>query len=137
MKEHMDAVRGVTGTSGLLSMAMATDALNGTERIAVHVQNPITEDIDLNEIDDTSLSYLVPHGGVSKNAPLPGKWWLVLTAFNRSLNAFQFAVPDDGSTIFLRVKAFGAWTHWTKLGGVTKRLLFSLVPRIGGACYVA
>ena len=28
-------------------------------------------------------------------------------------------------------------TPLTELGGVTKRLLFSLVPRIGGACYAA
>lgn len=116
MKNHMDAVRGVTGASGLLSMAMATDALNDTERINVRIKQPVTDDINFDDIDSTSLLYIRANKIIK--APIAGKWWLVMTAYySADGNAFQFAVPDDGAAFYLRVKTASLWGAWHKLGG--------------------
>ena len=144
MKAHMEAVRGVTGVNGLLSMAMATSALNSLERFEIKTNEEYRG--SLNNIDHSSILFVVGEkeqsaSAQSQNVPVDGRWWLVLTitSINGGGRKWQFAASDSDLMLFYRVNSGGDhWFPWSKLGGeVTKRLLFSLVPRIGGACYAA
>ena len=123
MKAHMEAVRGVTGVNGLLSMAMATSALNNLERFEIKTNEVYRG--SLNNIDHSSILFVTGEKGQaasvqSQNVPVDGKWWLVLTitSINGGGRKWQFAAPDSDSMLFFRVKPGGNnWLPWSELGG--------------------
>lgn len=67
MKEHMDAVRKVTGANDLLSLATSTDLLNDFNGLKTV---PLASDIDLNQLTTPGVYslWLKP----VKNSPLEG-----------------------------------------------------------------
>lgn len=122
MKNHMDAVRGVTGVSGLLSMAIATDALNNLERVKISLNEKYTGSLD--NIDHNSLLFVTGerNGSASvrdQKAPFDGAWWIVLSlvSTNGGGRIWQFAMPDSQTVIFERIQQTGTWYGWSKLGG--------------------
>lgn len=122
MKNHMDAVRGVTGASGLLSMAMATDALNNLERVKISLNEMYTGSFD--NIDHNSILFVAGEGysGASvrdQNAPFDGAWWLVISLVSTigGGRIWQFAMADSQNGVFERRKSGVTWRNWSKLGG--------------------
>lgn len=122
MKNHMDAVRGVTGVNGLLSMATATDALNNLERVKISLNENYTGSLD--NIDHNSLLFVTGERDGSASArdqkvPFDGAWWIVLSlvSTNGGGRIWQFAMPDSQTVIFERVQRSGTWWGWSKLGG--------------------
>lgn len=122
MKNHMDAVRGVTGASGLLNMAMATDGLNNLERVKISLNEMYTGSLD--NIDHSSILFVTGEGnsGASvrdQKTPFDGAWWIVLSlvSTNGGGRIWQFAMPDSQNMIFERIQQTGTWYGWSKLGG--------------------
>lgn len=118
MKDHMDAVRKITGVSGLLSLASATDDLNSQEHMDIIIINGINKDINFDNINILSLYHVYPEGG-SSYGPVAKKWWYILTlpTDDGKVNNFQVLFPDDGSGMYVRVKTSSAWHPYVKIGG--------------------
>ena len=129
MKDHMNAVRDVTGVSGLLNMAMATDALknfNGFKQIK--------EAINANGFVDNGVYF-------STGVYVSGKPGLV---DNDDDIILINLTPDDTYTVqvfltkdnyYVRSLIKNKWSSWNKLGGVTKLPLFAFLK--GGVRYAA
>ena len=92
---------------------------------------------DANNLVDTGIWN--NHGGLD-NLPLQGVWGVLVvyaSNFGKDYIKQEWTSVNDGAT-YSRIKNADGWLPWTKLGGVNKRFLYSLVPnKIGGACYVA
>lgn len=132
MKNHMDAVRGVTGAGGLLSMAAATDALNEARGgLLCNKFVVIGDKLSADEITDQG-NYATggKDGAASKNAGLPGKQvngYGTLIVLKNSYYIMQFWLDTQfGSynevpfSIWYRAKNWHdnlSWSPWSKLGG--------------------
>lgn len=156
MKNHMDAVRDVTGASGLLSMAMATDALNDAESGLLRNKYIVIGDkLSADDIVDQG-NYAT--GGVdmtaSKNAGIPGKQengYGTLIVLKNSYYVMQFWLDTQfGSSnvvpfsIWYRAKNWHDnlnWSPWNKLGGIINPVLSAFkrvaAPLMGGVAYAA
>lgn len=132
MKNHMDAVRGVTGVSGLLSMAMATDALNDA-------QGGLLPSEKVFFTDQSSIDNVVEQGNymasgasptTSKNAGIPGQQkngWGTLVVLKNSYYVMQFWLDTQYGAgnnvpffIYYRAKNWKdntKWSPWNKIGG--------------------
>lgn len=145
MKNHMDAVQKLTGVSGLLSMAMATDALNATLKFPYFgVVNDSTENVG--NIDFDSLvenGYYLINTIKLKNMPKGAETWGTLFNFTPMGTAGYglrvFVTSDKG--IFATSYNDHYSNHWFKLGGIINPVLsvFKRVvaPLMGGVAYVA
>lgn len=145
----MDAVRSVTGTNDLLSLAASTDSLNNFNGLKTVL---LPNDTNLNQLATPGVYNL--WNKPVKNSPVPGSdqgsillvlWpnkdsdWmaqLFLTFYNRADSAYQIS---NGKT---------SWTKlsWNKMGrgsnsvhpdGMLSTIKRLLAPQIGGAKYVA
>lgn len=67
MKDHMDAVRKVTGVSGLLNLASSTDILNS---FSAFTSTDVAQDVDLNSFFNPGVYSLWLK--YAKNSPLEG-----------------------------------------------------------------
>lgn len=140
MKDHMDAVRDATGASGLLSMAMATDALK-----------------NFNAFEGTDL----PHNTDFNQLIKPG----VYSAWLKVMENSPMDHPDQGSMVLVisaddwiaqLLITFNSGFYyradkvnliktgeipWIKLGGVINPVLSAfkrvVAPLMGGVAYVA
>ena len=140
MKNHMDAVRDVTGASGLLSMAMATDALKNFNAFE---GKALPYDTDFNELDKPGVysAWLKP----MKNTPLNGAdQGSIVLVFKQEINVLQI-IFSFYSGLYYRVDNMAqikaGKSAWKKVGGVINPVLsvFKRVvaPLIGGVAYVA
>lgn len=111
MKDHMDAVRGVTGAGGLLSMAAATDALKNFNGI-----KHITQRILLNEFRSNGIYEEVGNrmsnkpGGIADNDEI-----VIINLTPTDSYTVQFLFVND--LVWLRFYLHEAWTAWSKIGG--------------------
>lgn len=140
MKNHMDAVRDVTGASGLLSMAMATDAL---KNFNVFEGKDLPFNTDFNELDKPGVysAWLK----VMENSPIdhPDQGSMVLVISADDWMAQLLITFDSGfyyrADKVNEIKA--GKTPWTKLGGVINPVLLAfkrvVAPLMGGVAYVA
>lgn len=133
MKDHMDAVRDVTGVSGLLSMAMATDALKNFNGIK-HVNHMIA----LNGFRNNGIY----EGTGSDISNKPG-----IVANDDEVIVINLT-PSDSYTVqfffannlaWIRFYLHEAWTVWNKLGGVINPVLSAfkrvVTPLMGGVAW--
>lgn len=148
MKDHMDAVRGVTGVSGLLNVAMATDVLKEQPPILDH---GIITNGDANSLIANGYYALQPNTeNAIKNVPNEdGRWYTLVTiapAIDKTDQKFitQICFKDNTNPdIHFRMYLgnVGEWTAWTKLGGVINPVLSAfkraVAPLMGGVAYVA
>lgn len=134
MKNHMDAVRGVTGASGLLSMAMATDALNDATGGLLPVHNiDFGGGKDMNDFTEQG-QYLIKNAysdWKSHNDPVAINGWGTLFVLKNDWYIIQIMVDNVDNLLgtYIRSKAYHdghPWTVWRKLGGVVKSLLSAL-----------
>lgn len=140
MKDHMDAVRGVTGVSKPLSMAMATNALN---------------DIDLFRFKAVGGTF--PMDGEAGNIPIEAPviegytfaFWLNAASIGSVADSYVDTPNESKANIWARA-AKGSYfqavavyvkSAFMKLGGVINPVLsvFKRVvaPLMGGVAYVA
>lgn len=127
MKNHMDAVRDVTGASGLLSMAMATDAL---KNLNAFEGKALPYDTDFNELDKPGVysAWLKP----MKNAPLNGSdQGSIVLIFKQETSVLQM-IFSFYSGLYYRVDSMAqikaGKIAWNKVGGVAKAFLAALTP---------
>ena len=133
MKDHMDAVRKVTGVSEFLSLASSTDVLKQLSGIRVDL-NTYYEG-SLNDIEDNSILFVTgpsQDNGANKpvsiedqKSPVDNAWLIILTLVTPFSGGrrWQIAIPDNDCKAFLRVDNSGNWTSWIKLGGGTVNAL--------------
>lgn len=142
----MDAVRGVTGVSGRLSMAMATSALNASKGglLPVHDVN-FGENDDINNYTEQGqylIRNIVSSDLKERHDPCTSNGWGSLFVFKNNLYINQVMIDNNQNpaVIYHRSRNWADnrdWTSWNKLGGVIKSLLcavrqhFSPFP-IGG-----
>lgn len=136
MKAHMDAVRKVTGVSGLLNLASSTDVLKKFSGMRVELSNYYTGSLD--DIEDNSILFVVgpkPDHGANKpvsvkdqKSPTGDSWLIVLTLVTPQGGGrrWQIAIPDNRCKMFLRINNSGNWTGWNNLGGAVNAFLKSL-----------
>lgn len=111
MKDHMDAVRGVTGVSGLLNMAMATDALKNFNGI-----KHITHQIVINQLRSNGIYEGVGNkmtnkpGGIADNDEV-----VIINLTPTDSYTVQFLFVNN--LVWLRFYLHEAWTAWSKIGG--------------------
>lgn len=117
MKNHMDAVRGVTGVNGLLSMAMATDALKGFNGIK-HIGYMIA----LNGFRNTGI-YEGIGGRISNKAGLVGNDDQVVIINLTPNDSYTVQLFFANDFAWMRFYLNSAWTAWIKLGGVINPVL--------------
>lgn len=111
MKNHMDAVRGVTGVSGLLSMAMATDALKGFNGIK-HIGYMIA----LNGFRNTGI-YEGIGSRISNKAGVVGNDDQVVIINLTPNDSYTVQLFFANDFAWMRFYLNSAWTNWIKLGG--------------------
>lgn len=111
MKNHMDAVRGVTGVSGLLSMTAATNVLKIFNGIK-HIGNMIA----LNDFRNNGI-YEGTGGAISNKAGTVANddQVIVINLTPNDSYTVQFFFANDFA--WLRFYLHEAWTTWNKLGG--------------------
>lgn len=136
MKSHMDAVRGVTGASGLLSMAMATGALNTAKGGLLPVHNVLFDDHD--DINNYTVQgqYLIRNIGsdlAKRHDPCISNGWGSLFVFKNDYYVNQVMIDNnlDPAVIYHRSKNIAdnrPWSSWTKLGGVIRSFLADVLP---------
>lgn len=121
MKNHMDAVRGVTGVSGLLNMAMATDALNGAGSLAFKssgntflgdlnfLTKPGLRDVWLKPVKSSpeELSGSDEGSFVMVLSNRNGSWLMQIIKGFYHVELWQRYSTDAGKS----------WSAWTKIGG--------------------
>lgn len=128
----MDAVRGVTGASGRLSMAMATSALNDSKGGLLPVHDvTFGENDDINNYTEQG-QYLI-RNVISSNLekrhnPCTSNGWGSLFVFKNDWYINQVMIDNNPNpaVIYHRSKNWRDnkdWTSWNKLGGVIKTLL--------------
>ena len=128
MKAHMEAVRGVTGDTGKLSISEATDNLN---KISGFRDNNIIFSGDANSL--TSTGVWATHGALL-NLPEHGPWG-ILTVFapvgGKDYVKQEWTSINDNAT-YVRMIDLRANTinPWSKLGGVIRRYLTAITPRL-------
>lgn len=140
MKNHMDAVRDVTGASGLLSMAMATDALKNFNAFE---GKALPYDTDFNELDKPGVysAWLK----VMKNSPMDksdqGSMVIVISVDDwiaQLLITFYSGFYYRADNVN-QIKS--GEIPWIKLGGVINPVLSAfkrvVAPLMGGVAYVA
>lgn len=125
MKNHMDAVRGVTGVSGLLSMAMATEALNGAQGGLLPVHDIAFGDTD--DIDNYTEQgqYLIRNQSsdtTNRHDPCTSNGWGSLFVFKNNWYINQVMIDNNmnPAVIYHRSRNWRdgrPWTSWFKLGG--------------------
>lgn len=135
MKDHMDAVRGVTGAVGLLSMAAATDALKSFNGI-----KHITQQISLNGFRSNGIYEGIGNkmsnkpGGIADNDEV-----VIINLTPTDSYTVQFLFVN--ALVWLRFYLHEAWTAWSKIGGVLNPVLSAIkhmvAPLMGGVAYVA
>lgn len=111
----MDAVRGVTGANGLLSMSMATSALN---QMNGFVDHGMVSDGDANDL--VQGGFWSTHGAL-KNLPQQGPWGM-LTVYapmkgQDYIKQEWTSVNDNATFVRMRESESLVWKPWTKLGG--------------------
>lgn len=140
----MDAVRGVTGVSGLLNMTMATDALNAVVPFPYHgLINDDTKgisDIDFNSLVENGYYHI--NTVKLQNMPSEAQTWGTLYKFApmgvKGCGIRIFVTSNKG--IFATSYNDRYSNHWFKLGVINPVLsAFKRVvtPLIGGVAYVA
>lgn len=156
MKDHMDAVRKITGVSGLLSLASSTDVLKQLSGIRLGLNDYYTGSLD--DIEDSSILFVTgpsQANGANKavsvkdqNSPVDDAWLIVLT-FVSPLGGgrkWQIAIPDNACKAFLRIGNSKLMLNWINLGGgskcfpkISKRfnVLLSPTKQEGGVTLVA
>lgn len=156
MKDHMDAVRKVTGVSGLLDLASSTDVLKQLSGIRVDLTTYYTGSLD--DIEDNSILFVTgpsqdngankPVSVKDQKSPVDDSWLIVLTLVTPQGGGrrWQIAIPDNNCKIFLRVNNSGNWTGWNNLGRGSKyspkvfkqfNVLLSPTRQEGGVTLVA
>lgn len=137
MKEHMNAVRNVTGANELLSMEMATGALNTAKGGLLPVHNVLFDDHDdINNYTEQG-QYLIRNIGsdiAKRHDPCISNGWGSLFVFKNDYYVNQVMIDNnlDPAVIYHRSKNIvdnRPWTSWTKLGGVIRNLLTTIAPR--------
>ena len=146
LRENADAVRKITGKTGLLSLSEMAESLNNLQRIKIMMDGD-SSNVDFNTINDLSFRYITTPNGVNNDSvPIKGAWWYLLTLTNNPMNAIQIAIPDKATSIYLRCKIAGNWNGWYDLGGGSKyfpkifkqfKTLLSLTICKGGVTLVA
>lgn len=141
MKDHMDAVRGVTGVSGLLNMTMATDALNAVVSFPYHgLINDDTKgisDIDFNSLVENGYYHI--NTVKLQNMPSEAQTWGTL------YNFAPMGVKGYGIRIFVTSnKGIFATSYNVKplvqirvINPVLSAFKRVVTPLIGGVAYVA
>lgn len=133
LRENADAVRKITGKTGLLSLSEMAELLNNLQRIKIMMDGD-SSDVDFNTINDLSFRYITTPGGVNNDSvPIKDVWWYLLTLTNSPTNAIQIAIPDKPTNIYLRSKTGGIWNGWYALGGGA--VIASLKPLSNLRCY--
>lgn len=139
LKNHMDAVRGVTGVSGLLNMAMATDALN---QVGAFTDHGVISSGSINDLTQAGMYSI--QNNVS-DCP-SGDPWGMLTVFTSKKAGYHYIKQDfSGSkgTVYTRLGVKvnyvdTTWKPWLKLGGVINPVLSAFFHSLkGGIAYVA
>lgn len=145
MIKIMNVVRHFTGDTDKLSFDDAIDSL-----MKLKANKLVAEDVDWNKITD--FNTFIKPGIYSvwnkpmKNSPIPGNDqgsiviilgdgnWTLQLLFTFYSGLYYRADTKDALS-----KGIAKWNKVSTsvVGGVAKALLFSLVPRIGGARYVA
>lgn len=111
MKDHMNAVRGVTGASGLLSMAMATDVLN---KFAGFKQ--IERNITMDDFKDNG-SYVSTGEYVSgKPGQIMNDDQIILINMTPN-NAYTVQIFLASDNYYIRSSVKDQWSSWKRLGG--------------------
>lgn len=132
MKNHMDAVRGVTDASGLLSMAMATEELNGAQGGLLPVHDIEFGD-DTDDIDNYTEQgqYLIKNHSsdpINHHDPCTSNDWGSLFVFKNNWYINQVMIDNNvnPAAIYHRSRNWRdgkPWTSWFKLGRVTDSYL--------------
>lgn len=127
MKDHMNAVRGVTGASGLLSMAMATDVLNKFAGFKQIERNITMDDFKDNGSYVSTGEYVSGKPGQIMN---DDQIILINMAPNNAYTVQIFLASDN---YYIRSSVKNQWSSWKRLGGVIKTILTAVLPVRGCA----
>lgn len=140
----MNSIRGLSNASDKLSLDDATNlliaykALKGDpftiqiSKFQAYDANAIPGSgifwISTGTINGNSVDIGKGNDGVKYHYPINGQWWYLINLKDNFTNAFQIAITQAGTHIYMRSYQAGAWQGWNKLGGVVKAVLSALTP---------
>lgn len=140
MKDHMDAIRKVTGVSGLLDLASSTDALNSYNGIV-----KLTNKVALNSFTKMGIYYGIG-SQVSNKAGIVADNDELMFINLASTDSYAVQLFFENNLVWIRFYLHSAWTTWYKLGGGSNcfpkifkqfKALLSLTVCKGGVTLVA